>query len=346
VLLVWNRLIFPNGRSIVLERQPGADAEGYAGLEDGVDYHWGELFKAAALSTLLSVGAEAGSSGQESDIARALRNGASNSINQTGQQIVQRQLNIAPTLTIRPGFPFASSSRATLFSNPTEADMAKLKLGPIADDKPVKVTVELPAGLHRDLTYAEILGRETGQPATDPVRLIVPMLERFMRQIEASRRRSLGRPGTLSAALIAGPGEAQKPPHAGLSFLRDHTALKGKPHRRSADRHTGKLRPVAASLTTVSPRPRRPSTREHRAQRFGVDIRMWPRSARRWTDSRNLWPRRPSLTMKVSPADRANGVLLPQAVVGRQDGKHPFRPKRFGFAVRPSPVPVMKATSS
>ncbi len=105
VLLVWNRMIFPNGRSITLERQPGADAEGYAGLEDGVDYHWGELFKAAALSTLLSVGAEAGSSGQESDIARALRNGASNSVNQTGQQIVQRQLNIAPTLTIRPGFP-------------------------------------------------------------------------------------------------------------------------------------------------------------------------------------------------------------------------------------------------
>lgn len=105
ILLVWNRLIFPNGRSIVLERQPGADAEGYAGLEDGVDYHWGDLFKAAALSTLLSVGAEAGSSGQESGIVRALRNGASDSINQTGQQIVQRQLNIAPTLTIRPGFP-------------------------------------------------------------------------------------------------------------------------------------------------------------------------------------------------------------------------------------------------
>lgn len=105
ILLVWNRLIFPNGRSIVLERQPGTDAEGYAGLEDGVDYHWGELFKAAALSTLLSVGAEAGSSGQESDIVRALRQGASNSVSQTGQQIVQRQLNIAPTLTIRPGFP-------------------------------------------------------------------------------------------------------------------------------------------------------------------------------------------------------------------------------------------------
>jgi type IV secretory pathway VirB10-like protein len=105
VLLVWTRLIFPDGRSIVLEREPGADAEGYAGLEDGVDYHWGELFKAAALSTVLSMGAQAGSSGQESDILRALRQGASDSISQTGQQIVQRQLNIAPTLTIRPGFP-------------------------------------------------------------------------------------------------------------------------------------------------------------------------------------------------------------------------------------------------
>jgi type IV secretion system protein VirB10 len=105
VLLVWNRLIFPNGRSIVLERQPGADTEGYAGLEDGVNYHWGGLFKAALLSTILSVGSEAGYSGNESDIARALQQGASNSTSQIGQQIVGRQLNIAPTLTIRPGFP-------------------------------------------------------------------------------------------------------------------------------------------------------------------------------------------------------------------------------------------------
>ncbi|QPC91576.1 TrbI/VirB10 family protein [Mesorhizobium sp. INR15] len=105
VLLVWNRLIFPDGRSIVLERQPGTDARGYAGLEDGVDYHWSDLFKAAALSTLLSVGAQAGSSGQESDIARALRSGTSESVNQVGQQIVKRQLDIAPTLAIRPGFP-------------------------------------------------------------------------------------------------------------------------------------------------------------------------------------------------------------------------------------------------
>ncbi|TPN86556.1 TrbI/VirB10 family protein [Mesorhizobium sp. CU2] len=105
VLLVWNRLIFPDGRSIVLERQPGADPQGYAGLEDGVDYHWSELFKAAALSTILSVGAEAGSSGQQNDLVQALRSGASDGVSQVGQQIVGRQLDIAPTLTIRPGFP-------------------------------------------------------------------------------------------------------------------------------------------------------------------------------------------------------------------------------------------------
>ncbi|MEH3046646.1 TrbI/VirB10 family protein [Sphingomonas adhaesiva] len=105
VLLVWTRLIFPNGRSIVLERQPGADAEGYAGLEDGVDHHWWDLAKAAGLSTLLSVGAQAGSSGEESDIARAIRQGASDGVSQVGRQVVGRQLDIAPTLTIRPGFP-------------------------------------------------------------------------------------------------------------------------------------------------------------------------------------------------------------------------------------------------
>lgn len=59
--------------------------------------------------------------------------------------------------------------------------MTKLKLGPIADDKPVKVTVELPAPLHRDLVaYAKVLGRTTGQVVLDPAKLIVPMIERFM----------------------------------------------------------------------------------------------------------------------------------------------------------------------
>ncbi|PLP61365.1 conjugal transfer protein TraI [Mesorhizobium loti] len=104
VLLVWNRLIFPNGRSIVLERQPGADAQGYAGLEDGVDYHWWDLIKAAGLSTLLGIGAELATDDNDR-LIRALRSGAEDTINQAGQQIVQRQLQVAPTLTVRPGFP-------------------------------------------------------------------------------------------------------------------------------------------------------------------------------------------------------------------------------------------------
>lgn len=59
--------------------------------------------------------------------------------------------------------------------------MAKLKLGPIIEDKPVKMTLELPAPLHRDLiAYAEVLARETGQGVADPVKLVVPMLERFV----------------------------------------------------------------------------------------------------------------------------------------------------------------------
>ena len=104
VLLVWNRLIFPNGRSIVLERQPGADTQGYAGLEDGVDYHWWDLAKAAGLSTLLAVGAELAVD-DDDRLVQAIRNGGQDTINDAGQQIVRRQLNVAPTLTIRPGFP-------------------------------------------------------------------------------------------------------------------------------------------------------------------------------------------------------------------------------------------------
>jgi type IV secretory pathway VirB10-like protein len=104
VLLVWTRLIMPNGRSIVLERQPGADTQGFAGLEDEVDHHWGRLLTAAALSTVLGVSAELGSTNNDSAIVTALRRGSTDSLNQTGQQVVRRNLNIQPTITIQPGF--------------------------------------------------------------------------------------------------------------------------------------------------------------------------------------------------------------------------------------------------
>ena len=59
--------------------------------------------------------------------------------------------------------------------------MSKLKLGTIEDDKPVKLTIEFPAAVHRNLVaYAEAIGRESGQPAPDPARIVVPIIERFM----------------------------------------------------------------------------------------------------------------------------------------------------------------------
>ena len=104
LLLAWTRLILPDGRSIVLDRQPAADPSGYAGLEDGVDYHWGGVVKAALVSTLLGIGGELGAGGDD-DLLRAVRRGSQDSINRAGEQVVARELDIRPTLTIRPGFP-------------------------------------------------------------------------------------------------------------------------------------------------------------------------------------------------------------------------------------------------
>lgn len=104
ILLAWNRLILPDGRSIVLERQPASDPRGFAGLQDGTDFHWGSVLKAALVSTLLGAGSEMGA-GNDSDLARAVRRGTQDSINRAGEQIVSRELNVRPTLTIRPGFP-------------------------------------------------------------------------------------------------------------------------------------------------------------------------------------------------------------------------------------------------
>ena len=104
ILLAWNRLILPDGRSIVLERQPASDPRGFAGLQDGTNYHWGGVLKAALVSTLLGVGSELGS-GNDGDLARAVRRGTQDSMNRAGEQIVSRELNVRPTLTIRPGFP-------------------------------------------------------------------------------------------------------------------------------------------------------------------------------------------------------------------------------------------------
>lgn len=104
LLLVWTRLILPDGRSIVLERAPGTDGTGASGLQDRVNYHWGRVFLAAGLATILNLGLESGAE-TEDDVARAIREAAQDTIGRTGDEIVRQQLAVPPTLTIRPGFP-------------------------------------------------------------------------------------------------------------------------------------------------------------------------------------------------------------------------------------------------
>lgn len=103
--VAWTRLILPSGRSIVLDQLLAADAQGMAGLQDGVDRHGGRVLAAAALSTLLAIGAESGSSSDESDLVRAVRRGGGDTVSDVGRQFVARGLDRAPTLTIRPGAP-------------------------------------------------------------------------------------------------------------------------------------------------------------------------------------------------------------------------------------------------
>ncbi|MBT2336570.1 TrbI/VirB10 family protein [Variovorax paradoxus] len=108
VLLVWTRLILPDTSSVALDRLPGIDPAGYAGLEDGVDWHWDRILAGAALSTLLGVGAELAAPESRTDgnrIVIATREGAQDAVNQVGQEITKRNMSVQPTLTIRPGFP-------------------------------------------------------------------------------------------------------------------------------------------------------------------------------------------------------------------------------------------------
>ncbi|MDR6530247.1 type IV secretion system protein VirB10 [Caulobacter rhizosphaerae] len=104
VLLAWDRVVFPDGRSLQLDRLVGADAAGRSGLVDKTDAHWGAMGKAAVLSSVLGVGAALGSD-DDGDIARALRQGVQDTVNQTGQQVVRKQLDVQPTLSLRAGLP-------------------------------------------------------------------------------------------------------------------------------------------------------------------------------------------------------------------------------------------------
>ncbi len=108
VQVVWNRIILPDTSSLTLDNLVGTDPAGYAGLEDDVDYHWRRIVAGAVLTTLLGVGAELAAPENRQDgnrIVIAGRDSAQDSINQVGQEMTRRNMNIQPTLTERPGLP-------------------------------------------------------------------------------------------------------------------------------------------------------------------------------------------------------------------------------------------------
>lgn len=104
-LVVWQRIILPDGGSIQIDNVPAADTGGYAGLADRVDRHTWQLLKGVALSTLLGVGTELSFGSSESDLVRAIRESAQQSGARAGDQLVTRNLDVQPTLRVRPGWP-------------------------------------------------------------------------------------------------------------------------------------------------------------------------------------------------------------------------------------------------
>ncbi len=103
-LVVWQRLILPDGSSIRLDAMPTSDPSGYAGLADKVDFHTWRLLKGVAIATLLGVGTELTVTG-ESDLVQAIRESAQTNTERAGDQLTRANLDIQPTITVRPGAP-------------------------------------------------------------------------------------------------------------------------------------------------------------------------------------------------------------------------------------------------
>lgn len=104
-LLIWQRIVFPDGSSISLDNLPATDTAGYAGVADRVDFHTWRLLRGIGLSTLLGVGTQLTFGSSEADLVRALRESAQQNGDRAGQRIVERNLDIQPTISVRPGFP-------------------------------------------------------------------------------------------------------------------------------------------------------------------------------------------------------------------------------------------------
>ncbi|TIN49474.1 MAG: TrbI/VirB10 family protein [Mesorhizobium sp.] len=104
-LLVWQRILLPDGSSAEIDNLPASDTAGYAGLEDKVDFHTWQMIKGVALATLLGVGTEFSLGENEGDLVKAIRESAQQNASRAGQRITEKNLNTQPTIVVRPGWP-------------------------------------------------------------------------------------------------------------------------------------------------------------------------------------------------------------------------------------------------
>ncbi len=117
-LLMWQRIVFPDGSSIRLDNMPATDLSGYAGVEDQVDFHTWRLLTGIALSTLFGVGTELSLGSRESDLVRAVRESTQQNAARAGDQITLRNLDVQPTITVRPGWPLRAVIHKDLVLRP------------------------------------------------------------------------------------------------------------------------------------------------------------------------------------------------------------------------------------
>lgn len=118
-LVVWQRLIFPDGSALTIDNIPGTDPSGKSGLVDRVNAHGLALLTGAAISTVLGVGPSLAISG-ESDLAQAIRQSTEQNVSRAGDQLTSRNLQIQPSITIRPGAPVRLIVRRDLILKPWE----------------------------------------------------------------------------------------------------------------------------------------------------------------------------------------------------------------------------------
>ncbi|WP_220137886.1 TrbI/VirB10 family protein [Myxococcus llanfairpwllgwyngyllgogerychwyrndrobwllllantysiliogogogochensis] len=106
VLLCWDRLIRPDGSSVDLECMPGVDTQGYSGVADDVNNHWGRMATGVVLSTMLSAVTQAatGVGGINPSLPQQWAAGGAQAINSAGQRLTQKNMDVQPTITVRPGF--------------------------------------------------------------------------------------------------------------------------------------------------------------------------------------------------------------------------------------------------